>query len=380
MRAHKRIPVAGPSITELEVRYAGDAAATAWYEHAGDYVHRFEAAFADRIGVSHAISVPHCTSAIHLSLLALGVGPGDEVIVPDVTWIASAAPISYVGASAVFADIDERTWCITAESLETAITPRTRAVIAVDLYGSMPDFDAIRTIAERYDIAVIEDAAEATGSRLDDREAGSFGDTGVFSFHGSKTLTTGEGGMFVTNRDDLAERVRVLRDHGRPPGDRLFLNDEIAYKYKMSAVQAALGLAQTERFDELVAKKREIFGWYREALGDVEGLRLNHEPEGVRNSYWMTTAVLDPELGWKSRQLMAALSEFNIDARPFFSPLSSLAPYRDLATDEDRAPRQNPVGYRVSAHGVNLPSALILERADIEYVADAVRQIVRVRP
>src|SRR6266576_5644969 len=257
----ERIPVAGPSITQKEIDYVTDAVTNAWYGNANVYHERFEKAFADYLGLTYAIALPSCTSAIHLSLLALGVGPGDEVVVPDATWIATAAPITYVGATPVFADIDEGTWCLSAGSFQECITGKTKAVIPVDLYGNMPDMDEILEVAARNNISVIEDAAEAAGAEYKGKKAGSFGDAGVFSFHGSKTLTTGEGGMLVTDRDDIHRQVLFLRDHGRQPGDNLFRNTEVAYKYKMSSMQAALGLAQLERIDELIEHKREIFDW-----------------------------------------------------------------------------------------------------------------------
>src|SRR2546423_5498625 len=235
----ERIPVAGPSITQKEIDYVTDAVTNAGYGRAHIYHDRFEKAFAEYLGVRHAMTLPSCTSAIHLSLLALGVGPGDEVIVPDATWIASAAPITYVGATPVFADIDEKTWCLSAQSFEECITAKTKAAIPVDLYGNMPDMDAILEVATRNNISVIEDAAEAAGAEYKGKKAGSFGDVGVFSFHGSKTLTTGEGGMLVTDRDDLHRRVVFLRDLGRGPRDKQFWKTEVAFKYKMSSIQAA---------------------------------------------------------------------------------------------------------------------------------------------
>src|SRR5262245_17656235 len=271
----ERIPIAGPWITDKEVAYVADAARNAWYAGANQFHERFERAFAEYIGVDHAIALPSCTSAIHLALLGLRVGPGDEVILPDCTWIASAAPVTYVGATPVFADIEPDPWCLSARSFEERITPRTRAVIPVDLYGGTPDFDAIDAVARKHRIAVIEDAAEAIGSERGARKAGSFGDAGVFSFHGSKTLTTGEGGMLVTRREDVWRRALFLRDHGRAPGDRMFWNTEVGHKYKMSAMQAALGLAQLERIDELLAKKRQIFAWYEGALAGVDLVTLN---------------------------------------------------------------------------------------------------------
>lgn len=362
-----RIPVAGPWITQKEVDYVADAVRNAWYSNANIYHERFERAFAEYLGVRYAIALPSCTSAIHLALLAHGVEPGDEVIVPDITWIATAAPISYVGATPVFADIDAETWCLSAEAFEACITPRTKAVIPVDLYGGMPDMDAVREIAARHGIAIIEDAAEAIGSEYHGQRAGSLGDVGVFSFHGSKTLTTGEGGMLVTNSEDIFHRVMFLRDHGRKPGDIQFYNTEVAYKYKMSSMQAALGLAQLERVEELVARKREIFGWYRDALAGVDGVTFNAEPPGTRNSYWMVTAILDPKFGIRKEQLMVRLNEHGIASRPFFYPLSSLPAYAGLAQAQD-AQQRNQVSYAVSPYGVNLPCALNLEQEKIRHV------------
>lgn len=370
-----RIPVAGPWLTEREAEYAAEAARGDCYEQAGRYTNRFERAFAEHAGVKHAISLPHCTAGIHLSLAAMGIGVGDEVIVPDTTWIASAAPIGYVGAAPVFADVDETTWCLTADSVGVCLTPRTKAVIAVDLYGSMPDLPAIRELCEQHGLALIEDAAEAIGSRWQDRPAGAFGDTGVFSFHGSKTLSTGEGGMVVTDRDDLCERMMFLRDHGRPPGDRLFQNSEVAYKYKMSPVQAAIGLAQLERLDELVSRKRDIFGWYHDRLSGIDGLSLNAEPPGVYNSYWMTTAVLDEAFGLTSRALMGRLDAHGIDTRPFFAPLSSIPAYNECS-EARRAAERNTAAYHLACCGVNLPSALCLNECDVDRVCVTLRDVI----
>jgi perosamine synthetase len=281
-----------------------------------------------------------------------------------------------VGATPVFADIDPVSWCLSAESFESCITPRTKAVIPVDLYGGMPDMDAIREVAKRHKIAVIEDAAEAIGSVYKERPAGSFGDTGVFSFHGSKTLTTGEGGLLATDREDIYRRVMVLRDHGRQPGDRMFFNTEVAFKYKMSDLQAALGWAQLTRLDELIARKRQIFRWYEERLSDLPDVTLNAEPPGVTNSYWMVTAVFDPHLGLPKERVMAALSEHLIDSRPFFHPLSSIPAYRDLPQSQEAA-RRNQAAYRVGPWGVNLPSALCLTEGQVATVCAVVEVLVR---
>lgn len=375
MSEMKRIPVAGPWITQKEIDYVADAAANAWYENAGSYPTRFESAFAGYVGVRHATSLPSCTSAIHLALAAMGIGPGDEVIVPEITWIASAAPVSYVGADLRFADIDRSTWCIDPGSFEALITPRTKAVIPVDLYGNMPRLDEIRAIAGQHGIAVIEDAAEAVGGECMGRRAGAWGDVGVYSFHGSKTLTTGEGGMLTTDDSKLFERILMLRDHGRRPGDKAFDNAEVGFKYKMSALQAALGLAQLERIDELLARKREIFGWYQEELAGVTGLDLNTEAPGTRSVYWMVTVILDPRFGLDKDALQVKLADLGIECRPFFRPLSSLRAYANSA-DAPIARERNTTAYAISPYGLNLPSALSLTREQVAHVCAVVNQVV----
>jgi perosamine synthetase len=371
----ERIPVSGPSITEREIDYVADAVKNAWYSQYKIYNERFEKAFADYLGVSFATSLPSCTSAIHLSLLALNIGQGDEVIVPDITWIGSSAPISYVGATPIFADIDRKTWCISAESFEESITPRTKAVIPVDLYGNMPDIDAIRKIANQHSIAIIEDAAESLGALYKGRKAGSFGDTGVFSFHGSKTLTTGEGGMLVTDNEAIYKRCLILSDHGRhPEDDKMFWQREIGFKYKMSCLQAALGLAQLERIDELVRHKRQIFSWYESELATVDGLLLNHEAPNTKSTYWMVTVILDKMFGIDKEKLISLLSDRNIDSRPFFYPLSSLPAYENFEQAYE-ARKRNRNSYSIARWGVNLPCGMNMTQEKVRYVCDSLKAI-----
>ncbi len=370
----RHIPVSGPSITSSEIALVQEAVSSAWYDNANSFNASFENAFSDYIGRRHAISLPSCTSAIHLSLLSLGIGPGDEVIVPDITWIATAAPVFYVGATPVFCDIDPHTWCISSHALEQCITDSTRAVIVVDLYGGMPDMSTIRSIADARGIDIIEDAAQAIGSRFNDRLAGSFGRTGVFSFHGSKTMTTGEGGMLVTDDEHIYERTQILRDHGRLPGDTSFFNTEVGYKYKMSALQAALGLAQLRRIDDLVNKKRTIFSWYSERLESNEHLTLNHEPGGVYNTYWMTTILLSEDLKHERDSVMQKLASRGIDTRPFFHPLSSLPAFEGLP-QSSCAKDGNIHAYSVSPRGLNLPSGLNLKESDIDYICSTLTDI-----
>ncbi len=361
-----RIPIAGPWITQKEIDYVAEAVRTAWYANANKYNLRFEQAFSERINRRFAMSLPSGTSGLHLALAGLGIGPGDEVIVPELTWIATAAPISYVGATPVFADVDRRSWCLDAAALEARIGPRTKAAIAVDLYGNMPDWDALGAVANRHGIALIEDAAEAIGSRFRNRPAGSFGVASAFSFHGSKTLTTGEGGMLVTNDATLYRRWLILRDHGRDPGDTMFLNNEIGFKYRMSALQAALGLAQLERLDELVARKREIFDWYRARLSEV--VTLNSEAPDTLNTYWMVTALTDARSGPSKETLIPLLRDAGVDCRPFFYPLSALPAYRGCPSAQDASTR-NPTAYDIAWRGINLPSGFNMDQSLVERVA-----------
>jgi perosamine synthetase len=364
----EHIPIAGPWVTDLEATYVTQAARDAWYQGAGAFVRRFEQSFAGYIGVRHAIAVPHCTSALHLALLALGIGKGDEVIVPECSWIASAAPITYVGAQPVFADIDPITWCISPESIERLITVKTRAVIPVGLYGLPADMLAIRKIAERFKLHLIEDAAQSLGGKYSGKMSGSAADIAAFSFHGTKTLTTGEGGMFVTNDEAIFERAQFLRDHGRSRVNyRNFFNTEVAYKYKMSDLQAAFGLAQLERVDELLEKKRSIFQWYRTRLVDIAGLTLNVEPPEFVNSYWMTTVVLDPSFRLTTVDIRNRFDEYGIDVRPFFHPMSSLPAFAGYPRVED-AQRSNEAAYSISPRAFNLPSALQLSEAQVDRV------------
>lgn len=366
----KSIPVAGPSITEKEIAYVTDAVTNGWYENASYYIDQFEKKFASYLQRKYAISLPSCTSALHLSLLALGIGPGDEVIVPDITWIASAAPISYVGAIPVFADIDPVTWCLSAKTIETVITNKTKAIIMVNLYGHLPEWDSVIELAKIHNIPIIEDAAESIGSRYKNRLAGTFGITSCFSFHGSKTLVTGEGGMLVTDDDEIYKKCMIFRDHGRNPGDIMFRNIQIGYKYKMSALQAALGLAQLERIDELVSRKRQIFNWYKIAFAGIEGILLNPDHLDVYNSYWMSTIVFDEKLNIHKDDVINQLRQLSIQTRPFFDPLSSLKAYLHLKSNV------NTVSYNISRRALNLPSAFNLERHDVNLVKKHIVSII----
>jgi perosamine synthetase len=345
-----KIPINKPSITSLERKYVADAIANGWGERCYDYIYRFEAEFAKYMNANHALATSSCTGAIHLALMALGVKAGDEVIVPEITWIASVEPILYVGAKPVFVDVEKDSWCIDPVKIREAITSKTKAIIPVHVYGNMCDMDAIMQIAAEYDLKVLEDAAEALGSEFNGRKAGSIGHAGVFSFHGTKTMTTGEGGMMVTNDTHVYERAKVLNDHGRNPKDpenKMFWMRNYGYKYKMSNLQAALGCAQIERIEELVAKKRQIFEWYHALLQEIP-CTLNPEPEHIKNSYWLPTIVFDKNIKFNRNKYFSICIENNIDCRPFFFPLSTLPMFDSCCT--------NTVAYDIFSRGINLPS------------------------
>ena len=263
-----------------------------------------------------------------MGMAALGIGPGDEVIMADTNWIATAAPIVHLGAKPVFVDILPDSWCIDPDLAEAAITPRTKAIVAVHLYGNLCEMDKLLAIGEKHGIPVIEDAAEAIGSVYHGNRAGVMGKFGCFSFHGTKTLTTGEGGMFVTNDADLYETVLALSNHGRARGQtKQFWPDMVGFKYKMSNIQAAIGCAQMARIAELISAKRHIFNYYESHLRDLP-LKMNPEPTGTRNGYWMPTIVINEDVSFDREALLSVFKADNIDGRIFFWPLSMLPMFK----------------------------------------------------
>jgi perosamine synthetase len=365
-----RILYTKPSITELESRYAADAAANGWGERCYDYIVRFEAAFKDYLGVSYAIATSSCTGALHMGMAALGIGPGDEVILADTNWIASAAPIVHLGARPVFVDVRSDSWCIDPDLAEAAITPRTKAILAVHLYGNLCEMERLLTIGEKHGIPVIEDAAEAIGSEYFSKRAGSMGRFGAFSFHGTKTVTTGEGGMFVTNDAVLFEQVLTLSNHGRVRGQtKQFWPDMVGFKYKMSNIQAALGCAQMERITDLIGRKRQIFHYYRDRLRDLHGVQMNPEPSNIVNGAWMPTVVFDAATGVTREKLVAAFAADNIDARVFFHPLSGLPMFEAVAG--------NRYAWSIPERAINLPSYHDMTTEDQDRVVAVVRRVLK---
>jgi perosamine synthetase len=345
----ERIYYTKPSITELEVEYATDAARNGWGDRCYEYINRFEQLFQQHLGVKFAISTSSCTGAMHMGLSALGVGVNDEVILADTNWIATAAPITYLGAKPIFVDILPDSWCIDPVKAEEAITSKTKAIIATHLYGNLCDMTALLAIGAKHGIPIIEDAAEAIGSVYFGKCAGSMGRFGVFSFHGTKTMTTGEGGMFVTNDSKLYETVFTLSNHGRSLNQtKQFYPDIVGFKYKMSNIQAAIGCAQIERINDLISKKREILIYYRQKLSHLSFIKLNPEYEGTINGAWMPTVVFDRETCIKRKQLRETFLAENIDARVFFYPLSSLPMFESK--------KSNYHAWDIPTRAINLPS------------------------
>ena len=362
----KYIPITRPSISELEINYVNDAIRNGWGAQCYDYIYRFEKSFGSYVDTQYSHATSSCTGAIHLALMALGVKAGDEVIVPEITWIASVEPVLYIGAKPIFVDVKEDTWCIDPEKIIKAITPKTKAIIAVHLYGNLVEMDDVMAIANKFGIKVLEDAAEAIGSEYKGKKAGSIGDAGVFSFHGTKTVVSGEGGMLVTNEKDIWKRAKILNDHGRDPEvNRTFWMKEYGYKYKMSNLQAALGCAQIERVEALVEKKRTIFNWYKSLLQGFPCL-LNPDFAHTKNSYWMPTIILNNDVEFNRDKFFSHMKGCNIDSRPFFYPLSSLPMFEDNIG--------NKVAYDIYKRAINLPSYYDLTKEDVEYVVRCLRQ------
>jgi perosamine synthetase len=362
------ILTAGPSMSAREVSYAFDAARHGWNHQWSKYIKKFESSFAEYTGVKYALSTSSCTGALHLALLALGIGPGDEVIVPDTTWVATANAVVYVGATPIFADIEPGSWCMDPESLSSLITERTKAVIPVHLYGHPARMDQIMAIAQQHNLYVLEDAAPSIGAEFQEQKVGTFGHFAAFSFQGAKLAVTGEGGMLVTNDDALYEKVYALWDQGRTPGT--FWINEIGWKYKMSNVQAALGLGQLERIDELIEAKRRIFSWYAEGLQDVPAIHLNYEMPWARSIYWMASIVVDENAKLTRDELRQALRDRNIDTRPVFPAISQYPIW-------PKAQSTQPTAAWIGNQAINLPSGVRLKRKEVGYICRCIRETVQ---
>jgi perosamine synthetase len=365
------IPVCATRLDGNERAYLLRCLDTNWISSAGPFVKEFEAAFSAAVGCAHGIACANGTVALHLALTALGIGPGDEVILPAFTMIATANAVTYTGATPVLADSEERTWNVDPARVATRITPRTKAIVVVHTYGHPADMDAILAIARRHRLLVIEDAAEAHGATTGGRPVGSLGDVATFSFYGNKIVTTGEGGMVTTNDAALARVLRRLRDHAFSD-ERHFWHTYLGFNYRMTNLQAAIGLAQTERLAQLVAIRRENRRLYDARLKDVSGLVLPPEAEDVSSVFWMYGILVENAFGRSRDALRTRLADAGIETRTFFVPIH-LQPiyYRRFQG------QRFPVAEALCLKGLYLPSGPGLTPADVDFVAEAIARAAR---
>ena len=364
------IPVALPSIGERELRYVTDAVLSGWVSSRGKYIEMFEERFATLSETTHAVAAANGTVALHLALSALGIGPDDEVIVPALTFIATANAVTYCHARPVFVDIEPTSWNLDPEQVEAAITPRTRAIVPVHLYGQPCRIDRIMQIAQARKLWVVEDAAEALGATFNGRPVGSFGHMGIFSFYGNKNITTGEGGAVVTNDAALNDRLRILRDHGMSP-NRRYWHDTVGFNYRMTNIQAALGVAQLERWQELSQAKARIGQRYGECSANEHLMAAPGWPES-QAVCWLFTMMLNPDtVGIERDELLRRLAALGVDGRPTFFPLPAMPPYFEA----DWMTRY-PVTRRVSTYGFSLPSYVDMTERDLDRVIESTLSLV----
>jgi perosamine synthetase len=358
---HSTVPVqvAKPHMTRHEFRSMLDAFISCWISSKGPYVQKFEQQFRSFVGVRHGVAVSNGTVALHLALVALGVGPGDEVIVPDLTFAATINAVLYCGATPVIVDVDRATWCMTLESVEHACTAQTKAIIPVHLYGRPAEIGPIAEFARGRGIAVVEDCAEAHGARYAGRVVGQFGDVSCFSFYANKIVTTGEGGMCLTDSEDIATSLRLLRDHGMSP-DRSYWHERVGYNYRITNLQAAIGESQLWRINGTLQRNARIAALYREALEGIHGVRF---PPAMSDKYepvvWLACVQVPAD---KRLAVMRAAHAARIETRPFFHPLSTLPPYGRYA-------RSCPNSAELSATGINLPTSADVDEQVVERVA-----------
>ncbi len=376
MSADKKYFVCEPYLNGNETKYVMDAVSTGWISSSGSYVSRFEEAFADYCGVKHGIAVCNGTVAIHLALAALGIGKGDEVIIPSFTMIATAFAVCYVGAMPVFVDADKDTWNIDVTKIEEKITPKTKAIIPVHVFGNPCNMDAICDIAKRHNLFIVEDAAESHGATYKGRKVGSFSDIAAFSFFANKNVTTGEGGMCVTSDDNYDTLCRYYKNMCfNPNGPRDYLHNDIGFNYRMSNIHAAIGLAQTQKADEYKKMRMDNHGLYKKYLGDVDGILFQKDEEDSENVGWMNTIVLEPEKYGRTRdELIAHLKDNGIDTRLLFKSMSIQPALQKYGCD---CSGKYPVTDFLSDNGFYLPSASNLQDEDIKYICDVIKGFAR---
>jgi len=361
----KIIPISKPTITSKEIKYVNNAIKSGWVSSLGEFINKFETKFADYCGAKYALTTANGTVALHLALVSLGIKKGDEVIVPDLTFIATANAIKYTGATVVTVDICKENLCIDPKMIEKAITARTKAIIPVHLYGHPANMNEIMEIATRYNLKVIEDAAEAHGAKINNKSVGSWGDCGVFSFYGNKIITTGEGGIITTDKIELYNRMVFLRDHAMSK-QKKFWHTETGYNYRMTNLQAALGLAQLERIDKIIKKKIKIFTWYKDELGKYDNFLIYKNSPEFFSVFWMVAIQILSITEKERDNLLYQLKIVGIDSRPFFYPISDMIKVKTTAT---------PTAHEVYSKGFNLPSYYDITHQQVKYICNKLIQI-----
>lgn len=361
MKEGSFIPIADPDLGGNEIEYVVDCVKSNWIGSLGEYITKFENKFSDYCKVRHSVSTFNGTVALHLALVALGIKPGDEIIVPDLTFVATANAGSYIGAKQVLVDVDKKNWTIDVNQIKKSITKKTKAIIPVHLYGHPCDMDPIMEIARKYNLFVVEDVAQAIGAEYKGKKTGSIGDISCFSFYGNKILITGEGGMCTTNNDELAERMAFLKNHAMS-NEKKYWHTEIGFNYRMTNIQAAIGLAQLERVDKFIEIKRKNAKIYNKLLSDVRGIEFPVEEKWAKNVYWMYSILTN-----KREELSKALKNKNVDSRPFFYPLHTMPPYLKKGIC--------PISEELSPKGLSLPSSTKLSEDQIKYVCKVISDI-----
>ena len=362
----KTILTAGPSISKKEINYVNDAIRYGWNENWNFYINKFENLIKSYLGVKYALSTSSATGALHLSLLASEINKGSEIILPEISWIASASTIRYIGAKPIFCDVDRDNWTIDTNKIEKLITKKTKAIMPVHLYGTPSNTKKIKQIAKKYNLKIIEDAAPALGAMVGGKKIGSDCDFSCFSFQGAKMITTGEGGMLVTNSKKLYEKAKYYSEHCRNPKSPLDAIG-IGYKYKMSNLQAALGCAQLERIETLINKKRLINNWYNKYFKNFPKVKVTKDPEYGKSIHWMTSIEIEDFNKNKRAKFIKELKNRKIDTRPVFSPMSSFPMFKKK--------NENDNAYRIGYSSINLPSGHNLTNDQIKYVSKIIKEL-----
>ena len=362
----RRISIAAPLLAGNELAYVTECIKTNWISSQGRFVRLFEDLFSQFHHNYSALAVSNGTVALHLALVALGIGESDEVIVPDLTFAASVNAIIYTGATPVLVDIDPDSWNIDVDKVEALITPKTKAIMPVHLYGNPCDMEAIMALAKRFNLFVIEDCAEALGSYYKDQPVGIFGDAATFSFYGNKTITTGEGGMIVFKDNAVAERAAMLRDHGMKKTKR-YWHEEVGYNYRLTNLQAAIGVAQFERLEDFVSAKRRIAKAYNEVLCNSPYFQIPAEDSDTINSYWLYTCLISLSAPFDRDELMSYLNTMGVETRPVFYPLHIMPPYTDFGREEDLGCSRH-----ISQCGISLPSSVNLTEVEVAYICNSI--------